>query len=174
VSRETRPTDALVITFGRFHAGTAVNIIPDTAQLDGTIRSLSPALLQTAPARFKALVEGIAAAHGARAGVALVPGYPVTVNDADASHYVARVAHKLSRARQVVPDYEPVLASEDFAFYQLARPGAFYFLGSRPADRPTVPSLHHPKFDYNDDLLPLAIEMHSELARHFAAGWRQP
>ena len=171
VSRETDPVAALVITVGQFHAGSAVNAIPDSARIEGTIRSLSPELLGRAPARLKALAEGIAVAHGATADVKLIPGYPVTTNDARATHYVVEVATDVAGRERVLPARSPELTSEDFSYYQLARPDAFYFLGSRPADRALVPFLHHPQFDYNDDVLPLAIEMHCELARRFATRW---
>jgi amidohydrolase len=171
VSRETDPTETLVVTVSRFNAGSAINVIPETARMDGTVRSLSPRALETAPARLRALAEGIAAAHGARAEVVLVPGYPVTSNDARAAAFACETAAAVFGAERVISDVPPVLGSEDFSFYQLARPGCFYFLGSRPEHLPSVPFCHHPKFDYNDDLLPLAIRMHCELARRFAPNW---
>lgn len=173
VSRTSNPVDTLVITVGRFHAGTATNIIPDTAALEGTIRSLSPEVLKHAPERLAALARAIASAHGATAEVRLMPGYPVTVNDARAAAYVAEVARRVAGPERVKAEYAPILGAEDFAYYLEARTGCYYFVGTRPADRPTVPFCHHPKYDYNDDALPLAIEMHCELARRFAETWHR-
>ena len=171
VSRTTNPVETLVVTVGRFHAGTATNIIPETAELEGTIRSLSPDMLKHAPERLAALGRSIAAAHGAVAEVRLHPGYPVTVNDDRAAAYVADVARVVAGTEHVRADYPPTLGAEDFSYFLQARTGCYYFVGTRPPERAHVPFCHHPKFDYNDDALPLAIEMHCELARQFANAW---
>lgn len=171
VSRTNNPVETLVITVGRFHAGTATNIIPECAQLEGTIRSLSPEVLRLAPERVAALARSIAAAHGAIAEVRLMPGYPVTVNDTRAAEYVASVSRVVAGADHVHANHPPSLGAEDFSYFLQARTGCYYFIGTRPPDTPAVPFCHHPRFDYNDDALPLAIEMHCELARRFAASW---
>lgn len=171
VSRATNPLEPLVVTVGSFHSGTATNIVPDSARIEGTARALSPQLLEEIPERLGALVRGIAAAHGATASVEFRPGYPVTVNDARAAAFVAEVAAAAAGRENVRADYAPILGSEDFSFYLRARPGCFYFLGTRPADQPEAPLCHSPRFDFNDDALPLAIAMHCELARRFAANW---
>jgi amidohydrolase len=171
VARQTNPIDTLVVTVGKFHAGTATNVIPETARLEGTVRSLSLDLLDTIPDRLRAMVCGTAAAFGASAEVTIIPGYPVTTNHARAATYVERVARAVAGENHVRADYPPMLGSEDFSYYQQARPGCFYFLGTRPANQVLVPQCHHPKFDFNDDVLPLAITMHSELARRFAREW---
>ena len=119
------------------------------------------------------LVSGIAAAHGATAEVTIHPGYPVTINHAEAAAFVSDVARAVAGTSRVNANCDPILGAEDFAYYLQARPGCFYFLGTRPADTPQVPSCHHPKFDFNDDVLPLAIEMHCELARRFATCWKE-
>jgi amidohydrolase len=171
VSRQSNPVETLVVTVGKFHAGTATNVIPETARLEGTVRSLQPEVLGVMPDRLRAIVRGTAETFGASADLAIIPGYPVTVNDARAASYVERVARAVVGDRRVRPEYPPMLGSEDFSFYQLARPGCFYFLGTRPPHTVMVPLCHHPKFDFNDDVLPLAITMHCELARRFAREW---
>ncbi len=171
VSRQHNPVETLVITVGTFHAGTATNIIPETARLEGTARSLSPAVLALAPDRIKAVASGIAATFGAKVDVTILPGYPVTTNDARAAAYTARVARETLGATHARIDYPPILGAEDFSFYQLARPGCFFFLGTRPLHLAQVPLCHHPKFDFNDDALPVGIIMHCELARRFARDW---
>jgi len=171
VSRMSNPVETLVITVGKFHAGTATNVIPEIAELEGTIRSLSPEVLKNAPERLAALARSIASAHGAIAEVKLFPGYPVTVNETRAAAYVADVARAVTGPKRVKADYPPILGAEDFAYFLQARTGCYYFVGTRPADKPTVPFCHHPKYDYNDDALPVAIEMHCELARRFAETW---
>jgi metal-dependent amidase/aminoacylase/carboxypeptidase family protein len=72
---------------------------------------------------------------------------------------------------RVLPNYKPTLGSEDFSFFLQLRPGAYFFIGTRPPEIPVLPGLHHPKFNFNDDILPLAITMHVEIARRFADDW---
>jgi hippurate hydrolase len=81
------------------------------------------------------------------------------------------VARSVVGDRRVLTDRPPILGSEDFSYYLRERPGCFYFLGTRPPDQSWVPGCHHPRFDFNDDILPLAIEMHGEVARRFVATW---
>lgn len=172
VSRETDPIGTLVVTVGKFHAGSATNIIPENAKIEGTIRSLTPDDLERAAERLTQVAGNIAAAHGATAEIKIHPGYPVTTNHEGAAAYVAEVARTVAGKDHVNAHCDPMLGAEDFAYYLQARPGCFYFLGTRPADLPQVPSCHHPKFDFNDDVLPLAIEMHCEIARQFAQSWK--
>lgn len=171
VSRSTDPLEAVVVTVATFHAGTATNIIPDVARFEGTMRSLSPTVLAQLPERFATLVRGIAAGLGAEVNVRFEQGYPVTVNEPRAAAYAAEVARAVVGAEHVRFGHPAMLGSEDFAFYLQERPGCFYMLASRPPEKPRVPFLHHPGFDFNDDVLPLAIEMHCELARRFAGSW---
>lgn len=173
VSRQQNPIEALVVTIGSFHAGTASNVIPETARLEGTARSLSPESLAQVPDRLRTVVGGIANTFDAKAELIFTPGYPVTVNHARAAAFVTRVAREVVGEKHTHADYPPILGAEDFSFYQLARPGCYYFLGTRPPDKMQVPLCHHPRFDFNDDALPVAIRMHCEIARRFAAGWSE-
>ncbi len=171
VSRRTDPLETLVVSATKFQAGTTNNVIPDEAVIEGTIRSLSPALLETTPERLRTLIEGLAGAHGARAEVTFKPGYPVTVNDPQGTAYVARVAAMVTGEEAVKSNYDPILGSEDFSFYLQQRPGAFYFVGTKPPDRGAVPFLHDPRYDFNDASLPRLMALHVEIARRFATEW---
>lgn len=170
-SRSTDPIDSLVVSVTQFNAGTTTNIIPETATLTGTIRSLSPALLESAPRQLEQIASGIAGSLGGKAETTISPGYPVTYNDAGGAAYCTAVANELLGTRRVLPDFKPTLGSEDFSFFLQQRPGAYYFIGTRPPETPVLPGLHHPKFNFNDDILPLAITMHVEIARRFADNW---
>lgn len=171
VARGVDPLESVVVSVTQFHAGTTNNVIPDEATLAGTIRSLSPALLEETPARVRALVEGVAAAHGARAEVVFKPGYPVTVNDERGAEYVAKVAAAVVGVENVDTGYPATLESEDFSFYLQRRPGAFYFVGTKPPESGDVPFLHDPRYDFNDEALPRLVELHVEIARRFAREW---
>lgn len=171
-SRATNPIETLVLTIAKFHAGTATNIIPDTACLEGTVRSLQPHLLDQAHERIEKISAAVAAAHGGSAEITFRPGYPVVINDERAAAFVREAAESVVGPENTRPDFDPLLASEDFSFYQEQCPGCFFFVGSRPADKSKVPMWHQSKFDFNDEILPVAIEMHCELARRFATSWK--
>lgn len=171
-SRSTNPIETLVVTVAKFHAGTATNIIPDTASLGGTVRSLQPQLLEQAHERIEKIAVAVASAHSGQAVVSFRPGYPVVLNDHRAAAFVRETAEAVAGPDHTRPAIDPLLASEDFSFYQERCPGCFFFVGSRPADKPHVPMWHQSTFDFNDDILPITIEMHCELARRFAATWK--
>jgi amidohydrolase len=171
VSRNTDPFEALVVSVTRFQGGTTHNVIPETVELGGTIRSLSPALLERAQERMRVIAESTAAAFGGSAVAKFKPGYPVVVNDRRAAAYCAAVAREVAGAESVSDSFSPTLVSEDFAFYLHRQPGCFFKIGTRPPEIPELPGLHHPRFNFNEDILPLAIAMHVELARRFADDW---
>lgn len=171
VESENQKDESLVITVAHFDAGNTVNVIPETAFLEGTIRSLSTEQMVRVPERFARFVETQARKFGASAEVELIPGYPVTTNEAKCTDIVHAIATDLFGSDRVKLPFPPVLAAEDFSFYQEIRPGCFYFIGVRPPENAAVPPLHHPKFDFNDNILPQAIRMHCEIALRFAENW---
>lgn len=170
VSRSHDPVKALVISVTRFHAGTAQNIIPEEAELSGTIRALEPAVLDFATTALAKRVQGIAAAHGAEAEVRVVRGYPPLLNDDVATGLLHKVAAEIGWTDRV-RDVSPVMGGEDFAYYLENAPGAFWFLGAHPGGSEPVPFCHHPAFDFNDRILFPGITFHVELARRFARLW---
>lgn len=172
-SRTVSPVETLVVTVTQFHAGHAMNVIPGSAELAGTIRSLSPQLMETIPGRLKEIAEQTAAAFGARAEVELRPNYPVTVNDARAAGFCTAIAREVVGPAAVRANFVPTLGSEDFSFYLQRCPGAFFFVGTRPPSQPAIPQLHTTKFDFNDEILPLAMRLHVELARQFPPRWNE-
>ncbi|MFW6059890.1 MAG: M20 metallopeptidase family protein [Phycisphaeraceae bacterium] len=170
VSRNVDPLEPAVLTVGTLNAGQAPNIIPDTAELTGTIRALSGATAQLIHRRLREIAESIAAAMGCVAEVTIHIGYPVTLNDADCADTVlATACDVLGEGRSVRID-RPSMAAEDFAFYGQSNepadgvPSAFYFLGLRPADREEYPGLHTPRFDFHDGVIPTGVRMMCELA----------
>jgi amidohydrolase len=135
VTRRVDVFTPAVITVGRIRAGTVSNVIPETATLDGTIRSVTPRVRDDAQAAVQRVATHVAAAHDMRAEVEVTPGYPVTVNHDDAAGDV------LATARWLVGDLalampDPVMGAEDFSYILERVPGAMAFLGTRP---PGVP-----------------------------------
>jgi amidohydrolase len=173
VSRNTDPTETLVVSVTRFHGGTAHNVIPGTVELSGTIRALSQERLEFAQNRMREIAESTAAAFRGSAAVKFRAGYPVVENDPRGVAYCAAVARDVAGIANVDDAFAPTLVSEDFAFYLHRVPGAYFKVGTRPPEIPVLPGLHHPRFNFNDDILPLAISMHVELARRFAGRWTE-
>jgi amidohydrolase len=165
-SRSINPNDAGVITVGQFQAGTANNIIPDSARIVGTIRALNDATRALLAERFRTVVESTAAAHGCKAEIDWQPGYPVTTNDPDTAQHVLDIARQAlgEDAVQMVP--EASMGGEDFSYYGHHVPACFFLLGLLPdgADANAVPLLHQPGFDFNDDALPIGVRLMCALA----------
>jgi amidohydrolase len=159
VSRGIAPYDAGVLTVGQFLAGTANNIIPDSARLVGTVRTLTPELRKTAKTRFFEIVQGVAAGHGCRAEINWHEGYPVTMNDAAEAERVMGVAAGAFGAGRLVRIEHPTMGGEDFSYYGHHVPACFFFLGLRPQGLERYPALHQPDFDFNDEALPTGVEM---------------
>jgi len=157
VSRRTDPLDSLVISLCMFHAGSASNVIPEAAELKGTIRTLKAATRDHTERHIRRIAAAIAEAHEAGIEVDYKRGYPVTVNhEAETARAQAAAARVFGEAG-VVKSRPPIMGAEDFSYMLEARPGCFVQLGQRGADgRGGVP-VHHPKYDFNDDAIPYGV-----------------
>lgn len=164
VSRTTRPTDSVVVTFGSVHAGSAYNVIPETCTLKGTVRTLDMDTRATTKTRFFEIVEQGARAMGCEASIQWNDGYPVTKNDDAEAERIAQVAEEAELANdfQWVP--EPGMGGEDFSYYALRVPSCFYLIGLSEPGRDPYPGLHTPGFDFNDKAIPIGMEMMCRLA----------
>ncbi len=166
-SRGVDPLDAVVVSVTEFHAGTANNIIPATARLTGTIRTLREPVRHSVLDRFAKLVRQTASAHGADVEIEMGRGYPVLVNDADCAAFVCRVAEDVFGEAAVERDLPACMGGEDFAFFGQRVPVAFWRLGvaTRPVER--QPTLHQSTYDFPDLAIPIVVRMHCELAKRF-------
>lgn len=166
VARNTSPLDAVVVTVGAIHAGTASNIIPAETRFIGTVRTLRDETRQMARERLFALVQQTALAHACRAEIEWEEGYPVTRNDPALAEQVLTVAHGAFGAEHTLRVEQPTMGGEDFSYYGQHIPACFYLLGLCPPghDPATSPQLHQPEFDFNDAALPPGIEMMCRLA----------
>jgi len=162
VTRRVNVFDPAVISITRMQAGTSHNIVPDTALLQGTIRTLSPTTRATVHGVVERVVQGIAAAHGATARTTISPGYPPTVNDAGATELIRAAATDLlgPAAVRVMP--APRMGGEDFSYVLQRVAGAMVFLGARPADLDpaTAPMNHSGRVVFDETVLPLGIALH--------------
>jgi amidohydrolase len=150
VSRETDPVKAAAVSTTAVKAGDAFNVLPDTAELRGTIRTLDPETRELMAVRIVELVEGIATAMRATANVNFIRGYPGIVNDAGATE-VVRAAAVSTVGEDNVIDARLGLGGEDFAYFSLERPGCFFRAGTRNEDRGIVWGHHHPRFDVEEE-----------------------
>ncbi len=170
VTRQVDVFDPAVVTVAKIEAGTTRNVIPETASLLGTIRTVSEATRTLVLERVRQVATGIAEAHGAAADVELIPGYPVTVNDAAFAGFVSRVAEGLVGAAQVVTPRSPSMGSEDFSYVLQRVPGAMANLGTRPdGDGPVAPN-HSNRMILNESAMATGIAMHAAVALAYLGG----
>ncbi len=160
-SRNADPLESVVVSITRFNAGEANNVIPRTAMLVGTIRTLKKELRELARANVTRTAEGVAAALGGQASVDLnyEMGYPVTRNHEREAAIAAAVARNVAGDKNVDTACAPVMGGEDFSFMLEARPGAFIFMGNGD-----TPFCHHPAYDFSDDAIPHGVSYWVKLA----------
>ena len=147
VSRTVDPLDSAVISVCEFHAGNARNVIPQIAELKGTVRTLMPEVRDLVERRVREVVAGVAQQTGATIDLVYERGYPVTVNHPEQTDIATRIASDVAGAANVhaVP---PMMGAEDFAYMLEARPGAFIFVGNGDSA-----GLHHPAYNFNDEAI---------------------
>ena len=147
VARSIDPLESAVISVCEFHAGHARNVIPQTAELKGTARTLTAEVRVLIEKRIREVIAGVAQMTGARIDLDYVPGYPVTVNHATQTDVATQVAREIVGDGNV-HEMAPMMGAEDFAYMLEARPGAFIFCGNGSSA-----GLHHPAYNFNDDAI---------------------
>jgi hippurate hydrolase len=147
VSRTVDPLDSAVISICEFHAGNARNVIPQVAELKGTVRTLTPETRELVEKRVREVVAGVAQTTGTKIELTYERGYPVTVNHASQTAFATRVAKEVAGDANV-HDVPPMMGAEDFAYMLEARPGAFIFCGNGDSA-----GLHHPAYNFNDEAI---------------------
>ena len=162
VARRTDPLDSAVLSITQFHAGSAGNVIPEEAMLNGTVRTLLPHVQDEIERLMTQVVEATAAAHGATAVVEYGRGYPPVINAAEPTERAAMAAGKLLGADHVIRQKPPGMGGEDFSYMALAVPGCFVRIGQGDAAHGQVP-VHNPKYDFNDAILPIGASFWSML-----------
>ena len=151
VSRNVDPVENGVVSVTTFHAGDdALNVIPQTARLIGTTRTLSEKVRKLVERRMEEVVEHTAKAMGAKATLGYQRNYPVLVNDSERVEFAAGVARDVAGEGRVDADAAPLMGAEDFAYMLNVRPGAYIFTGNGE----TAP-VHHPEYNFNDEAIPV-------------------
>jgi amidohydrolase len=174
ITRNRKPTDPGVISVTMVHAGEATNVVPDSCEIQGTVRTFSFETLDMIEARMKVVAEHTCAAFGAECDFAFKRNYPPTVNHAKETEFVQRVMQTVVGANNVVP-FEATMGAEDFSFFLQAKPGCYFTLGNgdgshRAGGHGLGPCmLHNPSYDFNDELIPLGATVWTRLAEEFLA-----
>ena len=158
VSRNHYALDDLVVSVTQIHTGTVDNVIPDTAYLNGTVRTFDPEVQDMVERRLTEIVAGQAASYGVSAELRYERGYPATINHAKEAAHAAEVAIEISGTDKVVADAGREMGAEDFAYMLEKRPGAYLFLGQGESA-----GLHHPEYNFNDDAIPAGCSWWAEI-----------
>lgn len=156
VSRNHDAREDLVISVTQIHTGSADNVIPATAWINGTVRSFDKKVQAMVMRRMREICEGQAMAYGVRAELDYCLGYPATINDADRAGFAAEIAGEVGLASD--PDSPRAMGAEDFSFMLEARPGAYLFLGNGD-----TAGVHHPEYDFNDETAPYGASFFARL-----------
>jgi hippurate hydrolase len=160
ISRNKKPVDAGVISVTMIHAGEATNVVPDSCELQGTVRTFTMEVLDLIEQRMREISEGICAAMGATCDFRFVRNYPPTVNHPAEAEFMRQVMAEMVGAENV-SHQEPTMGAEDFSYMLQACPGAYAFIANgdgvhREMGHGAGPcTLHNPSYDFNDDLIPL-------------------
>lgn len=158
VSRNADPMESIVVTVTQIHMGDAYNVIPQQAKMAGTVRTLAPALRELGEKRLTEICAGIAAAFDAEIKFVYHKGYPVTVNHPAPTDFAVEVAEAVVGKGNVDANYPATMGGEDFSYMLEARPGAFIFVGQGD-----TASLHHPEYDFNDEIIPIGCSYWARL-----------
>jgi hippurate hydrolase len=157
-SRNADPLESVVVSVCTVKAGEAFNVIPQTAMLLGTVRTLSPETRDLAETRIRAIAESVSAAFGAKAEVDYERGYPVTMNDPDRTEFMVSVARAVAGENAVDTTVPPLMGAEDFSYMLEHRPGAYIFLGNGD-----TAGVHHPAYDFNDEASPYGVSLWAKI-----------
>lgn len=170
VSREADPLDSQVVTVAKFQGGGAFNVIPDSVTIGGTFRAFLKESFMQLRQRIEEVVTGQAAVQRCKAVINFLenekPFFPPTINDKNLHDYFRVVASDVLGIDKV-KDMQPLMGSEDFAFYQEKIPGYFFFLGMQNETRKQLQSPHSPYFEINEDVLPYGAALHASLAARY-------
>ncbi|WP_308017477.1 M20 family metallopeptidase [Alkalihalobacillus deserti] len=166
VSRNINPLKSAVVSVGSFHAGGAFNVIADSAEIVGTVRTFDPVVQELIIQRIEQITKGICEAMGATYSFDYKKGYPAVVNDSFETDCFIKVAKSIQRDA-FVHEMEPVMGGEDFAYYLQHVPGTFFFTGAGNQEEGIVYPHHHPKFDFDEKAMLIAAKCLGKAAIDF-------
>jgi amidohydrolase len=166
VSRGVDPLDSAVLSITQFHAGTAHNVIPESAELTGTVRTFDAELRSQIPQVMERIIKGVTEAHGATYEFVYERGYRPVINDPTVTRELAEVV-EAACGPSVLVTLRPTMGGEDFSAFLQKAPGSFFFIGAGNAERGIVHPHHHPRFDIDERALETGVRIFVEAARRF-------
>lgn len=167
ITREKNPVESAVLSVTCFNAGSAFNIIPDRAELKGTVRSFSDDVSAAIDRRMHEMCNSICKALGVECKITYNSNYPAVVNNAETVELITNSAKKIIGDQNVITDIEPVMLSEDFSYYTRVIPGALYNLGCRNPEEASANNLHNPGFNPDESCIKTGMEIMSQCAVDF-------
>ena len=162
VARNVEPLESGVVTIGHINGGHTYNVIPETVRMLGTARWFDPHVGDQLENGVRTLATGIAESFGAKANVVFSRDYPATINDPEATTLTRRAAESVAGEARVVPMVKPTMGGEDFSFMLNAKQGSYIMLGGGRTK--TDAMVHHPRYDFNDEILPVGASYWAALA----------
>jgi len=167
VARNVSPLESAVISIGEFYAGSAVNVIADSARLSGTVRYFNPEVGMKVASRLEEVIAGVCAAHGATYDLQYHKLYPAVINDYAIAELVRSVAENVIETPEgIVPECQ-TMGGEDMSFFLEAVPGCYFFLGSANPDKGLAYPHHHPRFNFDEAALATGVEIFVRCVERF-------
>ena len=166
VSREVDPVESAVISICKMNGGEAYNVIPETATFGGTIRSHKQELREVLPRRIKEILDGVVSGMRGSYEFNLMSKFPATINDEEMTAFVVKLAKEIL-GEDKLSLLRPLMGSEDFSFYLQKVPGTLVFLGVENKEKGVNYPLHHPKFNIDEDILPLGTALYVSVAMEY-------
>jgi len=169
ISRNKRPIDAAVISVSMIEAGEAINVVPDTCHLQGTVRTFTVEVLDMIERRMRQVAEATCQAFETRCDFTFRRNYPPTVNHERETQFARELLNSLVGAENV-KEFEPTMGAEDFSYFLLEKPGCYFLIGNGDGSHRSGAHgggpcmLHNPSYDFNDQLIPLGGSMWARLA----------
>ncbi len=177
ISRNKRPIDAGVISVTMIHAGEATNVVPDSCEIRGTVRTFTLEVLAMIEQRMQAMAEHTCKAFGAECEFEFKRNYPPTINHPAETEFARKVMTDMVGADNVI-EFEPTMGSEDFSYFLQEKPGCYFLIGNGDGDHRDMGHgmgpcmLHNPSYDFNDDLIPLGGSLWVRMAEAWLAAPR--
>ena len=174
ISRNKKPIDPGVISVTMIHAGSATNVIPDSCELQGTVRTFTVEVLDMIERRMREVASNTAAAYGATCEFEFDRNYPPTINSQAEADFCRGVMESMVGADNVLPQ-EPTMGAEDFSYMLLAKPGAYVFISNGEGEHRAMGHgagpcmLHNPSYDFNDEVIPLGVSYWVRLSEKWLA-----
>jgi len=172
ITRNKKPVDAGVISVTMIHTGEATNVVPDSCEIQGTVRTFTYEVLDLIERRMQEIAEHTCAAFGAGCEFEFRRNYPPTINHPAETAFAREVLADIVGTERVL-DQEPTMGAEDFAYMLQHRPGCYLFIANGDGDHRAMGhgdgpcTLHNPNYDFNDDLIPLGATFWVRLAEQW-------